>query len=73
MHEIDPTLNTLVQQTMDDLAQQLSISSEAIEPASARSVVWPDSSLSYPRPGLVFPQVQVDGVQIELRAGKRFF
>ncbi len=73
MHDIDPALDVLVQQALGDLAQQLSIPVEEIEVLSARSVVWPDGSLGCPRPGMVYPQVQVDGVRIELQAGERVY
>jgi hypothetical protein len=61
----------LVDLARTDLAQRLGIAAEEIEVLEARAVVWPDGSLGCPRPGLLYPQVQVEGARILLAVGKQ--
>ena len=56
-----------------DLAQRLKVSLDAIEIEEAKTVVWPDGSLGCPKPGLVYPQVLVDGALVRLRHGGRTY
>jgi len=32
------------------------------------AVTWPDTSLGCPKPGMMYPQVLVEGVLVQLRA-----
>jgi hypothetical protein len=62
-------LQGLVQAAIDDLASRLRVPAAAIAVVSAQSVRWPDRSLGCPQPGMVYPQVSVDGAKIELSTG----
>lgn len=65
---VEPAFQGLVQTAIEDLAGRLRISAGAIAVISAQPVRWPDRSLGCPQPGMVYPQVSVDGVKIELSA-----
>jgi hypothetical protein len=58
-----------VLQAIDALADTLSLTAAEIELLDARAVVWPDGSLGCPQPDMMYPQVQVEGIVIRLRAG----
>jgi hypothetical protein len=64
-------LSSLIEQAKKDLAQRLSISSDQISVVLAREVVWPDSSLGCPKPGMMYMMVLTPGYQIILHAGAR--
>lgn len=64
----DPGHKALVAQAREDLARRLSIEPDAVAFVRLKQVVWPDRSLGCPRPGVAYPQVPQDGVQILLRA-----
>jgi hypothetical protein len=66
MKGVDPALDGLVQTAIADLARRLSVSAADIAVVSATPVRWPDRSLGCPQPGMVYPQVSVDGARIEL-------
>jgi hypothetical protein len=66
---VDPALQGLVQTSIEDLATRLSVPEGAIVVISAQPVRWPDRSLGCPQPGMVYPQVSVDGARIELSTG----
>jgi hypothetical protein len=61
--------NPQVLQAMKDLTNRTSIPLEEIKLVDFEFVVWPDSGLGCPQPGMVYPQVQQDGMRIRLRAG----
>ena len=63
----------LVEQARQDLAQRLDIAPAEIEVVSMESVVWPDSSLGCPQPGMAYTQVLRDGYRIQLRAGGKIY
>lgn len=63
-----PSDNPLVVQALKDLAQRLNLQLDQITVVSAQAVTWPDGSLGCPRPGMVYPQVQQDGMRIILSA-----
>lgn len=67
--------NPLVQQAIKDLARRESISPASIEVLSFEEVVWPDTSLGCPQPGMRYRQVTQDGAQILLRfsGGERVY
>ncbi|CAN5467380.1 hypothetical protein BH10CHL1_BH10CHL1_10620 [soil metagenome] len=68
-----PSTNPIVVQASKDLARQLGVELEAIKVISAENVVWPDGGLGCPRPGMVYPQVQQDGMRIVLAVnGKQY-
>lgn len=66
---VEPGLEGLVDQAKKDLAQRLSVDMEQIELLAAESVVWPDSSLGCPEPGMAYLQVLQDGMLILLSVG----
>lgn len=66
-------LRRVTEQAMADLAKRLDLPVERIEFLELKPMVWPDGGMGCPRPGMVYPQVQVDGYLIRLRAGKREF
>jgi len=70
---LDPALEEVVMQAKEDLGRRLSIPADQIKLMELRSVVWPDKSLGCPRPGMVYPQVQVDGLFIQFRAGASLY
>jgi hypothetical protein len=69
----NPALQALVMQAIDDLAQRLDIDADRIDLVELTPVVWPDGSLGCPEPGMAYTQVQVEGLLIRLRAGKRIY
>jgi hypothetical protein len=68
-----PAWQDLVRQAKEHLAQQLSIDVSQVVLVEARAVVWPDSSLGCPQPGMAYTQVQRDGLLIVLSAGGRTY
>ncbi len=71
--EVEPGLEPLVNQAKEDLAHRLSVSVDEIEVLEARSVVWPDSSLGCPLPGMLYRQVPQDGALIRLNVEGRAY
>lgn len=65
---IDPGMQSLVKFAQEDLSRRQGIATSQIELISAEPVTWPDGGLGCPQPGMLYPQVQVDGVLIRLRA-----
>ena len=60
-------LQSLVEEAKEDLAKRLSISIVQIDLIEAEEVVWPDSSLGCPQPGMAYKQVPEDGALIILQ------
>jgi hypothetical protein len=71
--EFDPLLKKFVEQAKADLARRLGIPAEQIELVSIKSVVWPDGSLGCPKPGMLYIQVQKEGLLIRLRVGEKIY
>lgn len=65
--------NPLVSQAKEDLAERLGIALDQIELLSYEEVVWPDSSLGCPQPGMEYLQVPSDGALIRLSAGGQVY
>jgi hypothetical protein len=59
-------LEILIEKAKEDLAQRLSIAVTQIKLLEARGVVWPDSSMGCPQPGMRYKQVPYDGALIIL-------
>ena len=70
---LDSGLDSFVTQAKDDLAKRLAIAPEQIELLEASSVTWPDGSLGCPQPGMLYTQVQVDGILIRLRVDQKTY
>lgn len=64
---IEPGLSALVAVATKDLASRLTVDPGRISALTAASVMWPDSSLGCPKPGMAYAQVLTDGVFIELQ------
>jgi len=75
MNQLTPTsgMESLVEKAKEDLAQRLSIDISQINLVEAREVIWPDASLGCPQPGMVYAQVQVEGLLIRLGVGKEMY
>ncbi len=71
--EASPASKKLVRQAKEDLAGRLSVSVDDIELVEAQSVIWPDSSMGCPKPGMAYTQIQHDGLLIRLRVGDRIY
>jgi hypothetical protein len=69
----DPPSRALVDRARADLQRRLSLQAEEIALIEFKSVVWPDSSLGCPRPGMAYTQVQRDGVLIRFQAKGRTY
>ena len=69
----DSTPQNLIDKAKADLAQHLSISTSEIELKSAIEVIWPDSSLGCPQPGIGYAQVLTEGFLIYLEADDEFY
>jgi len=70
---IEAGLESLIRQSRDDLSRRVGVDVGQIEVVEARTVTWPDRGLGCPQPGMIYPQVQVDGVLIRLRVGSRVY
>jgi len=69
-------LQKMVMHAKEDLAGRLSLEADKVDQIDLieiKAVVWPDSSLGCPQPGMVYTQVQQDGLRIRLRVGKRIY
>jgi hypothetical protein len=64
---VSPGLQGVVDQAVADLAGRLAIDQDNIKVIEVETVVWPDGSLGCPQPGMVYTQVQQDGLLIRLR------
>lgn len=71
--QVEPSLKPIVDEAIADLAGRLAIDRSGIEVVEARATVWPDGGLGCPRPGMMYPQVQQEGILIRLRAQARTF
>jgi len=70
---LDPGMETIVTTAKNDLATRLAIDPGQIELLEAASVTWPDGSLGCPKPGMLYTQVQVDGIRIRFQAGEQVY
>jgi hypothetical protein len=69
----DETQNPLIIQAKQDLAERLGIATDQIELLSYEEVVWPDSSLGCPQPGMAYAQVTQEGLLIRLGVGREMY
>jgi hypothetical protein len=69
----DGTQNPLIIQAKQDLAERLGIATDQIELLSYEEVVWPDSSLGCPQPGMAYAQVTQEGLLIRLGVGREMY
>jgi hypothetical protein len=66
-------LQKLVDLAVADLAQRLSIAADQIDVIEVEEVVWPDTSLGCPQPGMRYRQVPMDGLLIRLAVGDQVY
>jgi hypothetical protein len=66
-------LERLIDQARTDLALRSSVAPERITVIEAVGVVWPNSAMGCPQPGMAYLQVPSDGTRIILEAdGRRY-
>jgi hypothetical protein len=66
---VDPSLQNLIEQAKQDLAKRsTALLITQINVIEAKTLVWPDSSLGCPQPGMRYKQVPEDGALIVLEA-----
>ena len=66
-------LERLIDEARADLARRSSVPPETIEVVEAAGVVWPNSAMGCPQPGMAYLQVPSDGAKIVLEAaGRRY-
>ena len=63
---VSPSLQSLIEKAMNDLAKKLSIPIALIDITDAREVTWPDSSLGCPQPGMVYADMLTTGYLVIL-------
>jgi hypothetical protein len=56
-----------------DLARRRAVAPDTIRIVEVRDVIWPDLGLGCPQPGMLYKQVQVDGLLIRLESGGQLF
>jgi hypothetical protein len=71
--DVPSSLQAVVDQALNDLAERLAVGVEQIDVVEIKSVVWPDGALGCPQPGLAYIQVQQEGLFIRLRVEKRVY
>jgi hypothetical protein len=64
----DPAMQPLVDIALQDLSERLGIPTDQIEVLEAEGVVWGDTSMGCPQPGMQYLQVPQDGALIRLSA-----
>lgn len=70
---LGPSLEQFVNPAKEDLADRLSIDIKQIELIEFKAMVWPDSSMGCPQPGMEYTQVQREGYFIRLQYGDKLF
>jgi hypothetical protein len=63
-----PNLQNLIEKAKEDLTQRLSISTIQINVVDAKEVIWSNSSLGCPQPGMLYAEVLTPGYLIRLNA-----
>lgn len=66
-------VQNVVTQAKEDLAERLAVDAAGIEVIETQEVVWRDSSLGCPQPGMVYAQVLTDGMLVRLRHGESVY
>ena len=73
MEKLDDEGRRWVARAKEDLLGRLKISDEAVKLVQAEAILWSDSSLGCPKPGMMYAQVITPGYQIVLEyAGKQY-
>lgn len=66
---LDPSVDKIVRQAKNDVAQHLGVDAAQIELLEVTSVTWPDASLGCPQPGKDYPEGMTPGYRILLKTG----
>lgn len=69
----DPGVQDLIDKAIADLSERLSIPASEITVLDVTPVVWSDSSLGCPQPGMAYIQVPEDGLLIRLQVGDQIY
>jgi len=69
----DAPSRALISKARADLARRLAVAPDKVLFVKFKSVVWPDSSLGCPRPGMAYTQVRHDGVLIRFEVNGRHY
>ncbi len=64
---------SVVQKAVSQLAALTRLQPEAVEVLEVTKIIWPDASLGCPKPGMVYAQVQQEGLLIRLQAAGRIY
>lgn len=70
---VPPSSNPLAELAVANLAQRLDIPEDDIEVVRSESVSWPNGAIGCPEPGMMYTQAIVEGFQIVLEAGDRYY
>lgn len=70
---VDASIQRLIDLAIADLAARLSIPATDITVLDATPMVWSDSSLGCPQPGMAYTQVPQDGLLIRLQANGQIY
>jgi hypothetical protein len=70
---VDASIQRLIDLAMADLAARLSITTSEITLLDATPMVWSDSSLGCPQPGMAYLQVPEDGLLIRLEVNGQIY
>jgi hypothetical protein len=65
----EPISDDAIRDAIADLADRLDVNPNVIDVLDARQVTWRDGSVGCPVPGLAYPQAEVRGYLVILRAG----
>jgi hypothetical protein len=63
----------IVDPIIADAASRANVPVSEVTLISAEAVTWPDGGLGCPLPGMVYPQVVVDGYQVIVKAGGKSY
>jgi hypothetical protein len=66
-------LESLIEKAKEDLAQRLTIPISDIGLVEAKAVIWSDSSIGCPQPGMLYAQVLTPGYLVKLKYDSRNF
>lgn len=70
---VDPIAQSMVELTIRDAARRLKVLENGIELTSVLVIIWPDSSLGCPKPGIDYEDTMTTGYRIILRAAEKTF
>ena len=71
--EVSLPTNPIVVEAMKDLGIRLGVSLDQILVLRSENVTWPDSGIGCPKPGMMYTQVQQDGMRIILSVAEKSY